>query len=175
MVRPGVEVDEDCEILPVDAMEDDAWEADDSQKRRYYVGKFAFEKRDPNTGRLTSLRLFSGRLRMPDPPVRFLVGPKAQSPIRWDSFSGLSPTESESSEDSEPSEESESVGSRPVPEHVPESEEEDVVMTEADMERNANFFLEKVCDEAGMLKEDFFEEAKESMARYLRKKRVGSL
>src|ERR1044072_2175441 len=99
MVRPGVEVDEDWEILLVDAMEDDAWEADDSQRKRYYVGKCAFEKRDPNTGRLTSLRLFSRRLRMPDPLVRFQVGPRAQSPIRWDSFSGLSPTESEPSED----------------------------------------------------------------------------
>src|ERR1044072_6035799 len=108
MVRPGVEVDEDWEILPVDAAEDDAWEADDSQRRRYYVGKGAFEMPDPNTGRLTSLRLFSGRLRMTEPPLRFQVGPRAQSPIRWDSFSGLSPLESEPSEDSEPSEESES-------------------------------------------------------------------
>ena len=125
-----------------------SWEADDSQRRRYYVGKCDFEKRNPNTGRLTSLRLFSGRLRMPDPPMRFLVGSNAQSPIRWESFSGLSPAESEPSEDSEPSEESESVGSRAVPEHVPESEEEDVVMTEADMERNATRFLDNICDEA---------------------------
>src|ERR1044072_1802657 len=141
MLRPGVEVDEDGEMLPVVAVGEDAWEADDSQRRRYYVGKCAFEKRDPNTGRLTSLRLFSGRLRMPEPPLRFQVGPRAQSPIWWDSFSGLSPTESEPSEDSEPSEESESVGSRPVPEHVSDLEDEDVEMTEADTVRNANFFL----------------------------------
>src|ERR1044072_3269914 len=175
MVRPGVEVDEDCEILPVDAMEDDAWEADDSQKRRYYVGKCASEKRDPNTGRLTSLRLFSGRLRMPEPPLRFQIAPRAQSPIRWDSFSGLSPTESDSSGSSDPSAESESVGSRPVPEHVSDSEDEDVVMTKADMERNATFFLEKVFDEAGSLRKSFIDEAKDSMAQYLRKKRGGSL
>ena len=112
---------------------------------------------------------------MPEPPLRFQVGPRAQSPIRWDSFSGVSPTETEPSEDSEPSEESESVGSRPVPEHVSDSEDEDVVMTEADMERNATFFLEKVCDEAGSLRKSFIDEAKDSMAHYLRKKRGGSL
>ena len=112
---------------------------------------------------------------MPTPPVRFQVGPRVQSPIRWDSFSGLSPTESEPSEDSEQSEKSESVDSRPAPKHVSDSEEVDVVMTEADMERNATRFLDNICDEAGMLKEDFIEEAKESMARYLRKKRGGSL
>ena len=99
---------------------------------------------------------------MPTPPVRFQVEPGVQSPIRWDSFSGLSPTESDPSEDSGPSEKSESVDSPPVPEHVTVAEEEDVAMTEADMERNADFFLEQVCDEAGMLKEDFFEEAKDS-------------
>ena len=169
-------MDEDWDILPVDAMEDDAWEADDSQKRRYYVGKCAFEKRDPNTGRLTSLRLFSGRLRMPAPPLRFQVGPRAQSPIRWDPPSESDPSEETGpSEETVPSEKSESVDSRPGPKHVPEPEEEDVEMTEADMERNADFFLEKVCDEAGMLKEDFFEEAKASMADFLRKKRGGSL
>src|ERR1044072_954055 len=175
MVRPGVHLDEDWEILLLDAAEDDVWEVDDSQKRRIYVGTCAFEKRDPITERRISFRIFSGRLRMPTPPVRFQVEPGVQSPIRWDSFSGLSPTESDPSEDSDPSEESESVGRRPVPEHVSDSEEEDVVMTEADMERNATLFLEDICDEAGSLKEDFVDEAKDSMARYLRKKRGGSL
>ena len=44
MVRLGVEVDEDWEIHLHDIYEDDAWEADDSQEKRYYVGKCAFEK-----------------------------------------------------------------------------------------------------------------------------------
>src|ERR1044072_1123213 len=126
MVRPGVHLDEDWEILLLDAAEDDAWEVDDSQKRRIYVGTCAFEKRDPITERRISFRIFSGRLRMPTPPVRFQVGPRVQSLIRWDSFSGLSPTESYPSEDYEPSEKSESVDSPPVPEHVSDSEEEDV-------------------------------------------------
>src|ERR1044072_8111820 len=175
MVRPGVHLDEDWEILLLDAVEDDAWEVDGSQRRRIYVGTCAFEKRDPVTERRISFRIFRGRLRMPTPPVRFQVGPRVQSPIRWDSFSGLSPTESDPSEDYVPSEKSESMDSPPVPEHVTVSEEEDVAMTEADMERNADFFLEQVCDEDGMLKEDFFEEAKDSMAKFLRKKRGGSL
>ena len=122
MVRPGVHLDEDWEILLLDAAEDDAWEVDDSQKRRIYVGTCAFEKRDPITERRISFRIFSGRLRMPTPPVSFQFGPRVQSPIRWDSFSGLSPTESDPSEDSEPSERSESVDSPPVPEYVTESE-----------------------------------------------------
>src|ERR1044072_8797042 len=143
MVRPGGHLDEDWEILLPDAVEDDAWEVDDSQKRRIYVGACAFEKRDPITERRISFRIFSGRLRMPTPPVRFQVGPRVRSPIRWDSFSGLSPTESEPSEDSEPSEKSESVDNPLVPEHVTESGEEDVMMSEADMERNADFSWRK--------------------------------
>src|ERR1044072_2355617 len=173
MVRPGFHVDEDWEILLLDQARDDASEVDDSQKRRFYVGTCAFEKRDTITERRTSLRIFSGRIRMPAPPPRFQVEPRVQSPIRWDP-----PVESDPSEEAGPSEEavpSESVDSHPGLEHVSESEEDDVVMTEADMERNADFFLEKVCDEAGMLKEDFFEEAKASMADFLRKKRGGSL
>jgi hypothetical protein len=59
MVRPGVHVDEDWEIHLFNENEEDAWEADDSRKKRFYVGRCAFEKRDPATGRDTSLRLFS--------------------------------------------------------------------------------------------------------------------
>src|ERR1044072_5601388 len=94
MVRPGVEVDEDWEILLSDAAEDDAWEADDSKRKRYYVGKCAFEKRDPVTGRETSFRIFSGRIGLPKQPVRFRAAPR--SPIRVDSFAVTSPSEAES-------------------------------------------------------------------------------
>src|ERR1044072_108596 len=132
MVRLGVHLDEDWKILLLDAAEDDVWEVDDSQRRRIYIGTCAFEKRDPINGRRISFRIFSGRLRMPTPLVRFQVGPRVQSPILSDSFSGLSLTESEPSEDSEPSEKSESVDSPPGPEHVSESEEEDGVMLEAE-------------------------------------------
>ena len=97
MVRPGVHVDEDWEIYLPDSDKDDAWEADDYPKKRFYVGKSAFEKRDPVTGRVTSLRIFSGRIRLPEPPRRFQVAPNVQSPIRWDSFSVTSPTETDSS------------------------------------------------------------------------------
>src|ERR1044072_6312810 len=171
MVRPGFHVDEDWEILLLDQARDDAWEVDDSQKMRFYIGTCAFEKRDTVTERRTSLRIFSGRIRMPAPPPRFQAEPRVQSPIRWAPL-----VESDPSEEAGPSEErvpSESVDSPPEREHVAETEEEDVVMTEADMERNADFFLEEICDEAGMLKEDFFEQAKDSMAKFLRKKRVG--
>src|ERR1044072_9066868 len=101
MVRPGVVVDEDWEIHLHDEHEDDAWEADDSRKKRYYVGRCAFEKRDPATGRDTSFRIFSGRIRLPEQPARF----RARSPIRVDSFSVTSPSECES----DPSEFMESV------------------------------------------------------------------
>src|ERR1044072_6288247 len=174
MVRPGFHVDEDWEILLLDQARDDASEVDDSQKRRFYVGTCAFEKRDTITERRTSLRIFSGRIRMPAPPPRFQAEPRVQSPIRWDpSVDSFDP-----SEEAEPSEEpvpSESVDSPPEREHVAESEDDDVVMTEADMERNADFFLEEIRDEAGMLKEDFIEKAKKSMLKFLRKKRGGSV
>ena len=140
MVRPGFHVDEDWEILLLDQARDDAWEVDDSQKRRFYIGTCAFEKQDTITERRTSLSIFSGRIRMPAPPPRFQAEPRVQSPIRWDP-----PVESDPSEEPVPSE---SVDSPPEREHVAESEEEDVVMTEADMERNADFFLEEIRDEA---------------------------
>ena len=73
MARPGVHVDEDWEIHLLDIYEDDAWEADDSQKKRFYVEKCAFERRDPVTGRDTSLRISSGRIRLPKPPTRYLT------------------------------------------------------------------------------------------------------
>src|ERR1044072_6186714 len=110
MVRPGVEVDEDWEIHLHDEYEDDAWEADDSREKRYCVGRCGFEKRDPVTGRYASFRIFSGRIRLPEQPVRFRVAPR--SPIREDSFSVTSPLEVES----DPSEYLESVDSRSVPE-----------------------------------------------------------
>ena len=50
MEHPKVPIDEDWEILLSDADRDDAWEADDYPKKRFYVGKSAFEKRDPVTG-----------------------------------------------------------------------------------------------------------------------------
>src|ERR1044072_5249884 len=143
MVRPGVHVDEDWEIHLPDVYEDDAWEADDSQKKRFYVEKTAFEKREPVTERVTSFRTFSGRIRLQEPPMRFQVAPKVQSPIRWDSFSASSPIETDSSMDSDPSEESESVDRRPMPEHISDSESEDVEMTEADIEKNATLFVER--------------------------------
>src|ERR1044072_6877346 len=130
MVRPGVHVDENWEIHLPDIYEDDAWEADDSQKKRYYVGKCAFEKRDPVTGRDTSFCIFSGRIRLPEQPVRFRAAPR--SPIREDYFSVTSPSEVES----DPSEFVESVDSRLVPEPRSEPEDVDVVMTEEDISLN---------------------------------------
>src|ERR1044072_229631 len=164
MVRPGVEVDEDWEIHLHDEYEDDAWEADDSQKKRYYVGRCAFEERDPVTGRDTSFRIFSGRIRLPEKPVRFRAAPR--SPIRAEYFSVTSPSEAES----DLSEYVESMDSRPVPEPNPEPEDVDVVMIEEDVEKNATLFLEDICDEAGRLKEEIAEEAKDWMECYLRKK-----
>src|ERR1044072_2041049 len=114
MVRPGVVVDEDREIHLHDKYEDDAWEADDSRKKRYYVGRCAFEKRDPVTGRDTSFRIFNGRIGLPEQPVRFRAAPR--SPIREDSFSVTSPSECES----DPSEFVESVDSCSVPEPNPD-------------------------------------------------------
>src|ERR1044072_1029680 len=169
MVRPGVEVDEDWKIHLHDEYEDDAWEADDSLKKRYYIGRCAFEKRDPVTGRDSSFRIFSGRIQLPEQPVRFRAAPR--SPIREDSFSVTSPSESES----DPSEYVESVDSRPVPELDPEAEDVDVVMTEEVVALNATLFLADICDEAGRLKEEIAEEAKDWMERYLRKKRGRSV
>ena len=82
-----------------------------------------------------------------------------------------SPSEAES----DPSEFVESVDSRPVPEPNPEAEDVDVVMTEEDDALNATLFLADICDEAGMLKEEIAEEAKDWMERYLRKKRGRSV
>src|ERR1044072_1990820 len=93
MEQPKVPIDEDWEILLPDADRDDTWEADDSQRKRFYVGKSAFEKRDPVSGRVTSLRIFSGRIRLLEPPRRFQVALTVRSPIRWDSFSASSPIE----------------------------------------------------------------------------------
>ena len=169
MVRPGVHVDEDWEIHLPDVCEDDACEADDSQKKRFYVEKCAFERRDPVTGRFTSFCIFSGRIRLPEQPIRFQAAPR--SPIRWDSFSVTSPSETES----DPSEYVESVDSRPMPEPKPDSEDEDVVMTEADIEKNATLFLGNICDETGALKEKIAEEAKDWMEDYMRKKRARSV
>ena len=67
------------------------------------------------------------------------------------------------------------MDSPPEREHVAEPEEEDVVMTEADMERNADFFLEEISDEAGMLKAEFIKKAKKKMLKFLRKKHGGSV
>ena len=62
-----------------------------------------------------------------------------------------------------------------MPEPKPDSEDEDVVMTEADIEKNATLFLENICDETGSLKEKIAEEAKDWMEHYLRKKRNRSV
>ena len=91
MVLPEVPIDEDWEIYLTDASSDKAWEADDFKVKRFYVGRVAFEKRDPITGRTLSLRIFNGRIRMREPPSRFQIPPRTQSPIRWDSFSASSP------------------------------------------------------------------------------------
>ena len=167
MVRPGVVVDEDWEIHLHDEYEDDAWEADDSRKKRYYVGRCAFEKRDPVTGRDTSFRIFSGRIRLPEQPARF----RPRSPIRVESFSVTSPSDDES----DPSEFVESVDSRPEPVPNPDPEDKEVVMTDEDVALNATLFLADICDEAGRLKEEIAEEAKDWMERYLRKKRRRSV
>src|ERR1044072_5871963 len=163
MVRPGVHVDEDWEIHLFNENEEDAWEADDSRKKRFYVGMCAFEKRDPETGRDTSLRLFRGRLRLPELPVR----PRVRSPRRVESFSVTSPSECEL----DPSEFVESVDSRSVPEPTPKPVEEDVVMTDEDVALNATLFLADICDENGKLKEEMVEEAKVKMDDYLKKKK----
>src|ERR1044072_8790140 len=167
MVRPGVVVDEDWEIHLHDEYEDDTWEADESRKKRYYVGRCAFEKRDPVTGRDTSFRIFSGRIRLPEQPARF----RPRSPIRVESFSVTSPSDDES----DPSEFVESVDSRPEP--IPNSDPEDkeVVMTDEDVALTATIFLEDICGEAGRLKEEIAEEAKDWMERYLRNKRRRSV
>src|ERR1044072_9000354 len=122
MVRPGVHLDEDWEIHLFNENEEDAWEADDSRKKRFYVGRCAFEKREPATERDTSLRLFSGRIRLPELPVR----PRVRSPRRVESFSVPSPSECES----DPSELVESVDSRPKHVPNPDPEDKEVVMTD---------------------------------------------
>ena len=163
-------MDEDWEIHLYDQDKDDAWEVDSSQNKRYYVGSCGFEKLDPVTGRRTSLRIFCGRIRMLMLSPRFQANPRVQSPIRWDS-----PMESDPSEDAEPVP-SESVDSPPTREHVAEDkEEEEVEMTEADMERNADLFLEEIRDEDGMLKPEFIEQAKKKMLKFLEKKRQRSV
>src|ERR1044072_1772087 len=167
MVRPGVVVDEDWEIHLHDEHEDDAWEADDSRKKRYYVGRCAFEKRDPATGRYTCFRIFSGRIRLPEQPARF----RARSPVRVESFSVTSPSDDES----DPSEFVESVDSCPEPVRNPDPEDKEVVMTDEDVALNATLFLADICDEARRLKEEVAEEAKDWMERYLRKKRRRSV
>ena len=63
--------------------------------------------------------------------MRFRAAPR--SPICVDSFSVTSPSEAES----DPSEYVESVDSRPMPEPKSDSKDEDVVMTEEDVEKNA--------------------------------------
>ena len=93
MVRPGFRVDEDWKIHLYDQAKDDAWEVDGSQERRVYVGPCGFDKLDPDTERRTSLRIFSGRIRVPTAPPRFQAEPRVQSPIRWDP-----PVESDPSE-----------------------------------------------------------------------------
>src|ERR1044072_8242905 len=163
MVRPGVVVDEDWEIHLHDEYEDDAWEADDSRKKRYYVGRCAFEKRDPATGRDTSFRIFSGRIRLPEQPARF----RPRSPVRVESFSVTLPSECES----DPSEFMESVGSRSVPEPTLKPVEDDVVMTDEDVALNATLFLADICDENGKLKKEMVEEAKVNMDDYLKKRK----
>src|ERR1044072_4743138 len=167
MVRPGVHVDEDWEIHLFNENEEDAWEADGSRKKRYYVGRCAFEKRDPVTGGDTSFRIFSGRIRLPEQPARF----RARSPVRENSFSVTSPSDDES----DPSEFVESVDSRPEPIPNPDLADKEVVMTDEDVALNATLFLANICDEAGRLTEETAEEAKDWMERYLRKKRRRSV
>src|ERR1044072_4058681 len=146
MVRPRVHVDEYWKIHLFSENEEDAWEADDSRKKRFYVGMCAFEKRDPETGRDTSLRLFSGRIRLPGQLAR----PRVRSPRRVESFSETSPWDDES----DPSEYAKSVDSRSVPEPTPKPVEEDVVMTDEDVALNATLFLADICDENGKLKKE---------------------
>ena len=62
-----------------------------------------------------------------------------------------------------------------MPEHISDSESEDVEMTEANIARNDTLFVDDIRDEAGSLKEEFVEEAKDWMERFLRKKRSRSL
>src|ERR1044072_7636871 len=98
MVRPGVHVDEDWEIYLPDAIEEDAWEADDSGIRCLYVGQVAVERRDHVTGRQLSLRIFSGRVRMREPPRSLREVPKKEtSPMECEDTSTSSSSSSGSS------------------------------------------------------------------------------
>src|ERR1044072_4588117 len=159
MVQPEVPIDEDWEIYLPDASSDDAWEADDSQVKRFYVGQVAFEKRDPTTGRTISLRIFSGRIRLREPPRRFQVPQRTQSPIRWDSFSASSPMESGPSMKSEQAERRYESDSNIVPES--QSEEEEIPSAEGEEwdkenpcqdELSAKWFVERVRSKGGSLK-----------------------
>ena len=123
MVQLEVPIDENWEICLPDASSDDAWEADDSQIKRFYVGQVAFEKRDPNTGRTLSLRIFSGRIRLREAQRRFQPPQRSLSHIRWDSYSASSPMESDPSEESEPTERCSESDSNTVPETQLEEEE----------------------------------------------------
>src|ERR1044072_6265161 len=170
MVQSEVPIDEDWEIYLTDASSDEAWEANDFQVKRFYVGQVAFEKRDPITGRTLSLRIFSGRIRMREPPSRFRVPPRTQSPIRWDTFEASSPMESDPSMCSEPMEEGSVSDSSVIPESEPEEEElpeaegeERNEVNPSQDEENVEWFLEQVCSEEGKLKEEYVDKAKDWM------------
>src|ERR1044072_3264272 len=179
MVRPGVHVDEDWEIYLSDASEEDAWEGDDSGIRRFYVGQVAVERRDPITGRQLSLRIFSGRVRMREPPRSLREVPRREtSPMRCDDTSSSSSSSSSSSMESDPSEEpaaeenSFSV-TRPTTaeEALPplKGEEWDVTNPCQD-EINAQRFVDHMRGVGGSIRADYAEKAKAWMNDYLKKK-----
>src|ERR1044072_3872466 len=174
MAQPEVPIDEDWEIYLTDASSDEAWEADDFQVKRFYVGRVSFEKIDPITGRTLSLRIFNGRIRMREPPSRFRIPLRTQSPIRWDSFSASSPMESDPSMYSELVEERSVSDSNVVPESKPEEEElpeaEGEEWNEKDTcqdEKNARWFVERVRSRGGSLKGKYVDKAKNWMKSYL--------
>lgn len=80
-----------------------------------------------------------------------------------------------SEEELDPSEEEEAMDSFSLSGGHTEAEDGDVVMSFEDKAANLTLLLEDICDETGKLKEDFVEEAKDSMERYLRKLRRRSI
>lgn len=85
------------------------------------------------------------------------------------------PVNSLSEEELDPSEEEEAMDSFSLSGGHTEAEDGDVVMSFEDKAANLTLLLEDICDETGKLKEDFVEEAKDSMERYLRKLRRRSI
>ena len=168
-------MDEDWEIYLPDANKEDAWEVDDSGTRRFYVGQEAFEKRDPVTGRQLSLRIFSGRIRMREPPSNLRVVPRKEiSPIQWDDTTSTSSSSMESDPSEEPvsEENSYSVTSPTTAEEAlpPLKGEEWDVKNPCQDEINAQRFVKHVRGVGGFIRAGYAKKAKVWMENYLKKK-----